>query len=172
MPGNERDTVPHAMRPHFDALVSLIDAVCKEHLTEEYAQVCRRLAATLCRKRPSPVTRGRIETWACGITYTIGSVNFLFDKSQEPYLSAGELCALFGVAQSTGSNKAAEIRRMFRMGVFDVDWCLPSKLDNNPLAWMISVNGLIVDARHVPREIQEEALRKGLIPYLPGSRPS
>ena len=26
---------------------------------------------------------------------------------------------------------------------------------------------LIVDARHAPREIQEEAFRRGMIPYLP-----
>jgi hypothetical protein len=32
------------------------------------------------------------------------------------------------------------------------------------------VNGLIVDARYVPRQIQEEAFRKGLIPYIPGAR--
>jgi len=32
---------------------------------------------------------------------------------------------------------------------------------------MITVNGFIVDARSLPRPIQEEAYRKGLIPYLP-----
>lgn len=37
----------------------------------------------------------------------------------------------------------------------------------NPLAWMIEINGLVVDARHLKREIQEEALRQGLIPYIP-----
>lgn len=35
------------------------------------------------------------------------------------------------------------------------------------MAWLIQVNGLIVDARHASREIQEEAFRRGLIPYLP-----
>jgi hypothetical protein len=35
------------------------------------------------------------------------------------------------------------------------------------MAWFIQVNGLIVDARRAPREIQEEAFRQGLIPYLP-----
>ena len=35
---------------------------------------------------------------------------------------------------------------------------------------MIQVNGLIVDARHLPRDIQEEASRKGLIPYIPSDR--
>lgn len=113
---------------------------------------------------------GRIQTWACAITYAIGSVNFLFDRSQVPHLMAGELCALFGVSPSTGAAKAGEIRKAFGMHQLDPDWCLPSKLDENPLAWMISVNGFIVDARYAARPVQEEALRLGLIPYLPEPR--
>ena len=35
------------------------------------------------------------------------------------------------------------------------------------MPWMIQVNGFLLDARYVRREIQEEALRKGLIPYIP-----
>ena len=50
----------------------------------------------------------------------------------------------------------------------DPDWTLPSKIDDNLLVWMIQVNGFVMDARHAPREIQEEAFRKGLIPYIPG----
>ena len=34
------------------------------------------------------------------------------------------------------------------------------------MVWMIQVNGFMVDARSLKSEIQEEALRKGLIPYL------
>jgi hypothetical protein len=36
---------------------------------------------------------------------------------------------------------------------------------------MISVNGFIVDARRLKREVQEEAFRKGLVPYVPGETP-
>jgi hypothetical protein len=32
------------------------------------------------------------------------------------------------------------------------------------------VNGLIIDARSAPRFIQEEAYRKGLIPYIPDDK--
>ena len=53
---------------------------------------------------------------------------------------------------------------------FDVQWSRPSRIDENPVAWMVMVNGLIMDVRTLPREIQEEAYRKGLIPYLPGQR--
>ena len=54
----DRESVPIRLRPYYDALVSRTDAVCNAHLTDEYAQLCRRLAAALCRKRPSPVTSG------------------------------------------------------------------------------------------------------------------
>jgi len=163
----DKDAVPHHMQPVFDAVVQLTDRVCTEHLNEEYSHLSRTLAATLCRKRPSPLTRGRTETWACAIVYTLGSVNFLFDKTQTPHLRAGELCALFGVSKSTASAKAKVIMDSLKISPMDPRWCLPSKLADNPLAWMISVNGLLIDARHAPREIQEEALRRGLIPYLP-----
>jgi len=35
---------------------------------------------------------------ACGITCTVGSVNFLFDPAQQPHLSGADLCAFFGVS--------------------------------------------------------------------------
>ena len=38
------------------------------------------------------------------------------------------------------------------------------------MAWMIEFNGFILDARYLKREIQEEAFRKGLIPYIPDDR--
>ena len=52
----------------------------------------------------------------------------------------------------------------------DPNWCLPSLVDQNPLIWMLEVNGLIMDVRHAPREVQEIAFEKGLIPYIPADR--
>ena len=40
-------------------------------------------------------------------------------------------------------------------------------MDRNPMAWMIEFKGFIIDARFLRREYQEEALRLGLIPYIP-----
>jgi hypothetical protein len=160
--------IPKIMQARFEEITSLTDAVCRRHLNDEYAEMSRKMAATLARKRPSPLAGGRAYVWACGIVYSVGFVNFIFDKSFPPYLSAEELCAAFGVAKSTGYNKSKEIRDLLDLMQFDPRWTLPSLMDANPMAWMISVNGLIVDVRRAPRPIQEEAFRKGLIPYLPG----
>ena len=164
------ESVPQQMQPIYDEITRLTDAVCRDYLDDEYAQLCRKLAAALARKRPSPLARGKKEVWACAIMYALGQVNFLFDRSQTPHTTPGELCAKFGVSQSTASNKAKQIRDMFNMWYFDVQWSRPSRMDENPMAWMVTINGLVMDVRTLPREVQEEAYRKGLIPYLPGQR--
>jgi hypothetical protein len=43
-------------------------------------------------------------------------------------------------------------------------------MESNPLVWMAQVNGLIVDLRHMPRDVQEIAFQKGMIPYIPADR--
>lgn len=163
--------IPNAIKPKYDAIVELTDSVCADHLNEEYAELARKLAAKLARKRPSPLARGKEDIWACGIVFALGFVNFLHDRQNEPYLSPDELCEAFGVKKTTGENKGALIRKTFDMYRLDPDWCLPSRIGSNPMVWMLEVNGLLVDIRHTPRRLQEEAFRKGLIPYIPDDGP-
>jgi hypothetical protein len=163
-------SVPEAAQPRYNEITALTDALCREKLNDEYAQLCREMTAALARKRPSPLMGGHSKSWACAIAYTVGSVNFLFDKSQTPHLRADELCAWFGISKSTGGNKSSQIKQMLKISLMDMQWTLPSRMEDNPMAWMVMVNGLIVDARRLPRPLQEEAYRKGLIPYLPGEK--
>jgi len=165
------EKVPKQMQDIFNAIVALTETVCTTHLDEEYAHLARQATAALCRQRPSPLATGRVQTWACGIVYAVGFVNFLFDKSQTPSMRAADLCAAFGVSQSTGAAKAKAVRDALDMGQMDPRWYRPSKMEDNAMAWMIMVNGFIVDARSMPRDLQEAAYAKGLTPYLPGSRP-
>lgn len=169
-PQDKRESVPNKMRPTYDEISGLTDAFCNEHLGEEYAELARRLTAALSRKRPSPLERGRPDIWACGIVYALGQVNFLFDKSQVPHMSADELVTLFGVSKKTAANKARQIRKIFNMDQLDPNWWRPSKLDGNPLAWTVLVNGLVIDARQLPLIIQEELAQSGKIPYVPARK--
>jgi hypothetical protein len=170
MPKKQSQSVPSSVEPFYSAIVNLTDAVCKEHLNNEYADLARRLAATLARKRPSPIVRGKPEIWACAIIYALGTVNFLFDKSQTPHMRADELCAVFGVNQSSGASKAKFIRDTLKMYQLDPNWCLQSRIDDNPMVWILQVNGIMVDIRNMPREVQVIAYEKGLIPYIPADR--
>jgi hypothetical protein len=149
----------------------LIDQFCREHLNDEYAMLCRKLAEKLGRKRPSPLLHGKPQTWASGIVRTIGRVNFLGDPSQTPHMKMTDIDEGFGVSEASGSAKSKVIRDLLRLRPFDPEWTLPSRMDDNPLVWMLNVNGLLMDIRHAPREAQEVAFQKGLIPYIPADRP-
>lgn len=163
-------TVPIAVRARYSEVVRLTDAACRQGLNEEYAQLARKAAEVLSRKRPSPLLGGRVPGWACGIVYALGQVNFLFDKSFPPYLSPAELCGLFGVSAATGGTKAKEVRTLLRTEVMDPDWTLPSMMDRNPRAWFVMIDGLVVDARTLPLAYQKALADAGYIPYVPPPR--
>ncbi len=110
---------------------------------------------------------GKPQTWACGIVRTIGWVNFLDDRGRTPHMKLTAIDKAFGVGESTGQGKSMLIRRTLKIRPMDPAWSLRSRIERNPTAWMIQVNGFLVDARFLKREIQEEAFRKGLIPYIP-----
>src|SRR5204863_5861968 len=147
--------IAEEVQPVFEQIAGLVDAFCREHLNEEYADLSRRLTEKLARKRPSPLVSGKPTTWACGIVRTIGWVNFLDDRSQTPHMKLTAIDKAFGVGESTGQGKSMLIRRMFKIRTFDPTWTLPSRMDNNPLVWMLQVNGFMMDIRHAPREAQE-----------------
>lgn len=168
-PGDEAK-VPATARPAHDAIVALIDAFCRDHLDEEYRALCRRLAGLLARKRPSPIIRGKPESWASGIVRVIGRMNFLDDPSQPHHMKMSEIDKGFGVSEATGSAKATAIRKLIDCSMLDVEWILPSRMDDNPLIWLLKVNGVIMDIRDCPREAQVVAFENGLIPYIPADR--
>jgi len=163
-------SVPKAMQATYDAIAKLTDAACRDHLNDEYRDLSRAMAAALCRKRPSPLAFGQPRTWACGIVYVLGQLNFLSDKSAQPYMATRDLCAAFGVGQSTASAKARVISDALDTSRMDPAWMLASFVDRNPLIWMAEVDGLLVDLRDMPREVQEVAYEKGMIPYIPADQ--
>lgn len=160
-------SIPRKMRKKYEAVTGITDEFCRKHLNEEYAELSRKMTSVLSRKKPSPLESGRERSWAAGIVYALARVNFLSDKSREPHMGLAEMCQKIGVSQSNASSKSREIWYRLDLMQLHPDWCLPSRLEENPLAWIIEVNGLSEDVRMMPVEVQEEAYRLGLIPYVP-----
>ncbi|MGC1720690.1 MAG: DUF6398 domain-containing protein [Isosphaeraceae bacterium] len=161
---------PGEVGPVLELIVAMTDQFCREKLNEEYALLCRRLAEKLARKRPSPLLGDKPETWACGIIRTIGWVNFLDDSSRKPHIKLTAIDKAFGIGESTGQGKSKAIRSMLKIRQFDHHWTLPSRMDDSPMIWVVEVNGFMTDIRTCPPVLQEIALEKGLIPYIPGDR--
>jgi Domain of unknown function (DUF6398) len=159
--------VPKALRLVADEIVAITDAVCRAVLDEEYGHLARRAVAKLARKRPSPLSAGRRATWAAGVVYALGQANSVSDPASEPHVTADELSEAFGVAKSTMGSKARQVRDLLRISPFSPEFSRADVAAQSPLMWIIEVNGLAVDARHVPVDIQVEAFERGFIPYLP-----
>jgi hypothetical protein len=97
----------------------------------------------------------------------LGQLNFLSDKASKPYMTMAEVCVGFGFGQGTAFAKARVITDALHTGRMDPAWMLKSLVDRSPLVWMAEANGLLVDLRDMPREVQEIAFAKGMIPYIP-----
>jgi hypothetical protein len=166
MTSSKSARVPKAWEAFYAGLTGITDRFCTEHLNDEYADLARSAVAALCRKRPSPLAGGNPQTWACAVLYALGQVNFLSDKSTTPHMAMADLCAHFGIAPSTGGYKAKLVKTALGMRQFDHKWTLPSRLADSSLPWLITVDGLVVDARRLPVGIQRVAVAKGLIPYV------
>ncbi len=151
-------------------ILAITDEVCVAHLDEEHRELCSVLVGRLARKRPSPLARGDVRIWAAGVIYAVGRVNFLFDRSQQPHLSADQLAQRVGVVKTTMANKAALIVKALNIGIFEPDLTRVAMLEQHPLTWMVMINGFIIDARTLPPEIQDDARRRGVIPDLEARR--
>jgi hypothetical protein len=81
-------------------------------------------------------------------------VNFLFDATQTPHIPASQIWEHFGLSASTMQAKSKQIRGLVGMSQRDPEWTLPSRMEKNPLVWMLEVNGGVVDVRSAPRAIQ------------------
>jgi hypothetical protein len=148
-------------------IIELTNDFCLNHLNEEYRELCEDLAWEAF-EECLPLEKGQPAGWASGIVRAIGFVNFLQDPNQSPSMTSAKIAEGFGVSQQTMQTKSKIIRDKLEIMQFDPDWCLPSRLGDNPLVWMLEVDGLVIDARSAPIEFQQEAYRLGLIPYIPG----
>jgi hypothetical protein len=157
--------VPKNLEGLYATLTDMTDRFCADHLDSEYAELARYAIAALCRKRPSPLVGGKLQTWACAVLYALGQVNFLSDKATKPHMAMADLCGHFGIAASTGGNKAKLVRDALAMHQFDHVWMLPSRIADSSQPWFVMVNGMVVDARDLPPFLQIAAADKGLIPY-------
>lgn len=161
--------IPDPLQQTVAEIEAFTDQFCAERLDAEYADLCRRLIAKLARKRPTPLARGASRIWAAGVLYALGRANFLFDRSQPIHLAADELATLTGVPKTTMANKARHICDLVDLGPLDLEFSRRDLLQRNPFAWLVEVNGIPVDARWLPPEVQAEARRRGLIPDTPST---
>jgi hypothetical protein len=143
-------------------LIRLTGEFCEEHLNEEYRQLAEKLILTMKRRRPVLFLRGRANTWAAAVIYALGQINFLFDRSYEPYVAAAEIPSYFGVSQSTVATKAKLIRDTFDLFPWHPEFSTQRLLDNDPYSGKVMIDGFIVPINMLSPELQEELRKRGM----------
>jgi hypothetical protein len=113
------------------------------------------------RKRDVPFTREKLEIWAAAVVHAIGSMNFLFDRSFEPFISSKEMNEYFGNKGTTVSNKARAIKDMFDLWYYSPEFSTGAMQENSPVnnMVMVMVDGLILPLNNLPQNMQQMVLR-------------
>ncbi|MFZ2147945.1 MAG: DUF6398 domain-containing protein [Sedimentisphaerales bacterium] len=161
--------IPKKNRQLFEQIIELIDAFCDAHLNKDYKELCEEVALFLYASDLAG-TREKTAGWASGIVHAIGWVNCLYDPTMSPHINSREIAKEFGVSQGTMLAKSKMVRKGLGLVPLDPDWCISIEPEDNPMVWMVEVNGFIMDIRYAPREVQEEAYRLGLIPFIPADK--
>jgi hypothetical protein len=136
-------------------LLELTGTFCGQHLDNDYAQLCDKLIKKLGRKRDVPFQRGKLEIWAAAVIHALGSINFLFDKSFELYISLDQLNDYFGTKKSTVTNKSKQIKDLLKLWHFNPEFSTQHVAENNPFNDMVMVDGFIVPLSELPEDLQE-----------------
>jgi hypothetical protein len=136
-------------------IIDLVREFCSKKLDEEYFELAERLIQKLGRKRNVPFKTGQPEIWASAIIHALGTINFLFDKSFEPYVSIDDINKFFGTNKSTTGNKSRQIRELLKLDLWDNEFSTQKMQNNHPFANLVMVDGFIVPLDTLPEQYQQ-----------------
>jgi hypothetical protein len=136
-------------------ILDLVRQFCSQKLNDEYYELAERLTAKLGRKRNVPYSTGQTDVWAAAIIHALGTLNFLFDKASDPYVTVDEINEFFKTNKSTTGNKSKQIRELLKLERWDNELSTKRMQDSNPYKNLVMVDGLIVPLDTLPDEYQE-----------------
>jgi hypothetical protein len=125
-------------------IMGLIKEFCNLKLDQEYLELSEQLLNKLGRKRDVPFIAGKIEIWAVAVIHALGTINFLFDKSFEPYVTVDEINGFFKTNKSSTGQKSKIIRDLLKLGYYDSEFSTNHMKQDNPFAKLTMVDGFIV----------------------------
>jgi len=125
-------------------ILELLRAFSSAKLNDEYFELAEKMLAKLARKRHVPFETGKVEIWAAAIIHALGTINFLFDRSQTPHTTVREIHEFFDTKESTVGNKSKEIRDMLKLRRWDEEFGTREMREQNPYKRMTMHGGFII----------------------------
>ena len=135
-------------------ILELVRNFCAKKLNEEYFELSERLVQKLGRKISQPLATGQLQIWAASVIHALGTINFLFDKSAEPFVSIDEINNYFGTNKTTTGSKSKQIRELLKLDRWDKEFSTKRMSNSNPFANLVMVDGLVVPLGTLPEQYQ------------------
>ncbi len=155
--------IPANRKVRLREIVTITDRFCED---AEFRRLCRSMAVVLCLKGV-PLESRKAAGWAAAIVYSLAWVN----TGHPLHNAADEI--LSGIAVSPGRlmRRVRVLRKTLGLQRMDQRWSTRRTVGLNPRTWKVVVDGRPCDIRTAPRKVQEEAYRRGIIPFLPDRIP-
>jgi len=124
---------------------SLFTDYAKRYLNQDYLTLCANVFEDLLDQDETIFIRGKAEIWAASIVWSVGSLNFLGDKSFEPYATLADVCSFFNANTSTIGQKASKIKDLLDISIWSSEYRLPdSSIGNFVDNLVMTEDGFIV----------------------------
>lgn len=146
-----------ALKVKQQEILDLIKPFCAEKLNEEYYQLSEKIVQKLGRKRNPIFESGQVKIWAVAVIHALGTVNFLFDKNTEPFVSVRDINDYFGTNMTTTGMRSKEIRDLLKLRQWDKEFSTNAIRERNPFANWVTYNGFIVPIDALPEPYQQMA---------------
>ena len=98
----------------------------------------------MLKEDPDIFNRGKADIWAAAVVWAVGSINFLGDKSFEPYATLADVCEYFNVNTSTVGQKASKIREFLDMDYLNSPYLIESPASKFIDSLVMTPEGYIV----------------------------
>ena len=146
-------------------LITLTSEFCDQYLDEDHKELTQKMISTLCKKEEVDFQHEELKNWAAAVIHALGSINYLFDNSFEPYISEEELIDYFNAHQSHIQDKSREIKKLLRLDLFDNLSSLKRFQDNEHLHNLLLIDGFFLNLETFPPDLQER-IRKARNQWL------
>lgn len=144
-----------ATQSAYEAIAQAIDEICDrwaDSLPSHLTPQAKSVAVALGQQEDVPIQRGQANVWAAGILHAIATVTERFDPEHPSSLVATDLYQAAEVSASATIRRSKQIRDRITFEIVQP-----------PPPPMVSVSGLAIEARLLPRSLRQQAIQRGLI---------
>jgi hypothetical protein len=139
-----------------DQICKKVTDYCKKQLNQEYEDIYKKVFQDLLKIDMDIFNRGKADIWAAAVVWAVGSINFLGDKSFEPYTTLADVCQYFNANTSTVGQKASKIRELLDMNYLNSDYLIESPAGKFLDSLVMIPDGFIVPSYMFEDEFNED----------------